>query len=226
MTRRFGKQWGGSPVKIIVLVVLFIVVPCAIGGYLLINFASKTMKQVADTMMPTVSCAKNFEYARDAMLDYANEKGALPPKENWQALIEPYYRKLAAKMDKEGGDVMGADFSLKAWPEGAEWNCKVPDGVTGVAYNLELAGKKLADIKNKSDAIVLFEVQKPGKNLALTYKEPPRSERPLFMMGERRDWFYIPLEGTGTTKSFAKDKNFKVDVNTKEEREAKPESTK
>src|SRR5262249_16341443 len=76
-------------------------------------------------------------------------------------------------------------------PDGV-WTCKDDAGGpgTGIAFNSDLTGAKLKDIKNKSTTVILFEVPKTGTNLNEPYVELSKSQSPK-VMDKPRGWFVV-----------------------------------
>lgn len=166
---------------------------------------------VSESIMPTASCAMNFEFVQQATMQYVGANaGKLPSGEHWQADIETYYRKLSAKMGKERVEVMGTVLELVPFPKDGQWACKHSDVTTGIAMNKAIAGKKMADIADKSVAM-FFETEKPGKNLVMDFVSPPTTKAPK-MMGKPREWLRVNLDGTGNVKTVTQNNNFKIDA--------------
>ncbi len=138
-------------------------------------------------VMPMAGCFINFEAARQGLVTYAKEHdGNLPKKENWQRDLKPYVQKYLGKEDL--GPVKAFD------PNAAEWYCETDGRRTGIAYNSEIAGKKLADIKDPYMTIAFFEIENPRANAAEVYKRKENSTSPK-IFGEPRGWIAITLEG-------------------------------
>jgi hypothetical protein len=113
---------------------------------------------------PMAKCGISIELMRNAVVAFADDNGGkLPTAATWQDQIKPYYAKeLTRKKVKEN------PFGTIS-PEG-EWGCEAEDNVsTGIAFNAELSGKKLADIKDQGGTIVLFESAERKRNLSLKY---------------------------------------------------------
>jgi hypothetical protein len=141
--------------------------------------------------------AKNFatctvgatELAR-AINDYADDHGGkLPDAKSWQDEVKPYFAKLAEQQTKRVKFIGTLD------PNGL-WGCKdeTGPGMSGFAFNSDLSGKKIADIPNKEEAIVLFEVDKPAMNLNMPYKDQPIANSPK-IMGSPRGWIKVTVSG-------------------------------
>lgn len=199
---------GSNPLKILLIILVFIGVPCLVGGYFIFNLLKDGMKMMGDTLMPAVSCAMNFDYVHQATTQYTADHDGKLPGANWQSDIEPYYRKLSAKMGKESVEMMGTKLEMKSFPKDGEWSCTQMDVTTGIALNKAIVGKKMSEIADKSVAMY-FETEKPGKNLVLDYKTPEAAKAPK-MMGKSRDWLRVNLDGTGNVKELTQGNNVKI----------------
>lgn len=182
--------YGAAPKKTntttVVLIVLGVCAVCCVlavvglGGAAWFGFSK--VKGMA-------ACAMGFEEAREAMRAYAQDhKGMLPPAKSWQDDIQPYFARVAEK-NADGRKFIGA------WEPSGEWAC-VNDNApkTGIAFNSELAGKKVNDIKNKGTTILLFETEQPGKNVSMPFEEKSDENSPK-MMNKPRGWIKVPVEG-------------------------------
>lgn len=167
------------------IVLVCILVPCigfVVLGGVMWNFGK-------NTVFPVVTCAIGFELVRDGIKEYAKEHdGKLPNAETWQDDVRPYYKASLKKDTAEFGP-----FEPMS-PEGA-WGCKVEgDQYTGMAFNSDLSGKKLAEIEDKERTVLIFEIEKATTNAHEPYKARPRTTSPK-MMGEHRGWVEVPVEG-------------------------------
>ena len=133
-----------------------------------------------------IACTVGFAEATEAMRDYVKDHdGKLPPAAKWQDEIRPYFKKRQEK-DEQGTKFFGSFDADK------EWVCKDDNGGqgTGIAFNSDLSGLNIDDIKNKSTSIVLFEVPKTGMNLNEPYVELEKSASPR-AFGQPRGWFSV-----------------------------------
>ena len=148
----------------------------------------------------TIACAIGFGEASEALRAYTDDHGGkLPTAERWQDELRPYFVK-QQKKDEDQGVKMFGTFEADGM-----WTCKDESGQgpgTGIAFNSDLSGEKLSDIKNKDTTMVLFEVPKTGMNLNMPYVELNRAESPK-VFGKPRGWFYIDadLQVGGTDKN-------------------------
>lgn len=140
-------------------------------------------------MRGTLTCTTGFTLAGQAIRQYANEnKGVLPNAKTWQTDILKQYTALAEPMKSAG--------PVAPWAADAEWSCVASDGTkTGIAFNSDLSGKKLAEIQDELKTIVLFEVEKVGANQSEPFKERAAGTGPVFMMGQRRSWMTVNVAG-------------------------------
>lgn len=209
-----GPNWP----LILTVGAVFICLPCAIGGYFLYTVGGKAIKGAVETVLPTVSCAMNFDAARQGVLDYANaHDGKLPNAKTWQDDIEPYYRAAIEKeIGKEKGEFMGMSMKPTPFVKASKWTCKAGSLETGIEYNSELSEKKLADITSKKDTVLFFEVPKTGINLADKYTPQPKSKAPM-MYGQHRDWLIAYVEGDSVAKDIKVKNGRGWNVDVKEE---------
>lgn len=137
----------------------------------------------------TVTCAASLSAIRDSTLAYAKANGdKLPKADTWQDDVRPFY----AKFLKSETQNMGPFHLFE--PE-ADWVCENADGTkTGIAFNKDLSGVKISDIKDRLNTVLVFEAEKPGKNLNESYKKKPKSTSPK-IFNEPRGWITMPVEG-------------------------------
>jgi hypothetical protein len=170
---------------IVVIVLVCVLVPClcVVGGGAFAYFFAKK------NVLPMVGCTITMTDARDAVVQYANQNdGKFPDAKTWQDDIKSHYAQLHTV--EQGMGEMGGKTADE------EWSCRPGPGdtLTGIAYNADLSGKKMADIKDPYATIVLFEVDKVSRNASAPYKERPEQESPA-MFGEHMGWFFVPLQG-------------------------------
>jgi|GEM_PF-1220205 len=192
---------GNSTLKILAVVLIFVGVPCILGGFFLTTMFKQGVKTLGSNIVPMVSCAYSYEQARDALLQYARDHdGKLPPAETWEDAVRPYFSKLVKDLPP-GGKVLDQEFRIKPFPTEGVWGCEVDGKVTtGIAFNQELGGLALTAIKNPGQTILLYEVAKPGRNLNAKYSPAPKSESPK-MFGQPRAWITLHVEGEGPYSS-------------------------
>jgi len=166
------------------IVLACILIPC-IG---LIVVGAMGFNFFKNTIGPMASCAIGFTQVRRAIEDYADaHEGKLPNAATWQDDVRPFYEKLSATSKDEYGpfDPMKAD---------GDWGCKAGGHSTGMAFNAELSGKKLADIKDPYETMLIFEIETAVKNANQPYKHRSKDTSPTFM-GEKRGWIEMPVKG-------------------------------
>lgn len=191
--------YAGAPKKsnttTVVFIVLGVCAVCCILGVLGIGGAAWFGFTKGKGL---IGCAIGFEEARQATFAYAQaHKGMLPKAETWQDDIRPYFAKVAAKNADERNMLGGFK------PQG-DWVCQNADGpTTGIAFNSSLAGKKLAEIPDKDQTILFFEVPKTGANLHEPYVERSDDDSPK-LMGKPRGWINMAVEGDAKIKNGGK----------------------
>ena len=155
---------------------------CGVGGF----FGRKVFGKA----LGLVECSIAMGQQRDALLGYATAKGKLPAAANWQDDIKPYVVK-----SKEQEDASG----IVTIPTVNDGFCD-RNGDTSISFNVALAGKKVADVKDPYGTIILFETPGQGRNRSAPYKEQPFASSPVLFQGERRGWIRQPLEGQASYK--------------------------
>ena len=136
----------------------------------------------------TAECMFNFQDAQKGVLLYASEHGGkLPNAETWQDDVREDYRKSMRPKDQAPFGEMSPD---------GDWGCKDPNGtLSGMAFNSDLSGKQLNDIKDQVTTIMLFEAAHPSKNLHQPYKPQDFLSSPITIGGKHRGWMEVPDNG-------------------------------
>lgn len=169
---------------ILIIILICIGVPC-IGVIVAGIFAFR----IWNTMTPTMGCLTSITLIGKGVTQYAREhKGLLPKADTWQDDVRPYYQRYAER-GKAPFDMM---------PPNGDWTCapSTKGGKsTGVAFNTDLSGKKLADIENPDIVALVFEVPEIGRNLHRPYKRLSEESSPSFM-GSHRGWIWIDAAGS------------------------------
>lgn len=174
------------------LIILFIILGligfCVIGVIALGFFGFSMAKKVGG---PMIGCAINFEAARESIMEYAKEhEGKLPNAATWMDDVRPYIAK-HLKKDAEATKL----FDAKVMSENGDWGCEGENSkMTGMAFNADLSGKLLTDVKDPFNTILIFEIEAPKKNANEVYQPRPKSTSPT-IMGENRGWINVPMEG-------------------------------
>ncbi len=172
-------------------IVIGLVAFCGVGLFILVFFVQGLVTKVSKG----ASCAVMFEMVQSSAIAYSREhNGKLPDGTDWEGTIEPYYARLYAKMETE---LKKASF-LKGFlppPPGQPLECHSENNVvTGVAYNADVAGKKVSDVKDPETTVLFYETDRRGKNLVMPYKPLPPSKAPK-MVNEQRDWIKVYVSG-------------------------------
>jgi len=149
----------------------------------------------------TAGCGLAMGHIQRAMILYSKDhEGKLPKAATWMDDVRPYYHKAQAR-NKDTDKVFGS------MPDGEPFAC-TSDGVkTGIAFNKDLSGKKVSDIKEPMDTVLVFETTNVQANLSETYKEPDFSMSPK-VFGKHRGWMKVFV--AGNPKAGNADMNFNV----------------
>ena len=185
-------QFPGAPKKsktgliLGILALAVVLCCCGCGGYAIYFF-----KNNAKGLLSFAGCGLTMAEDRDALLAYAEDhKGLLPPAKNWQNSIKPYV--------SNDPSVQDANIPIEI-PGPDDDFCDKAAG-TAITYNAEIAGKKLADIKDKGATIAFFESAGREKSKSAAWAEPLFEASPVMMMSQKRGWIRQPLEGNGGMK--------------------------
>lgn len=184
---------SGNKVLIVILVIIAVMCIGLIAAGVGMYFWGINL--VKNTFIPTAQCAVGYEEVRAALLDYAKDHdGKLPNAETWQDDVRPYYAKV--QLGTQNNKDVPKGFEIRKFPLEGDWGCKVSDTqMTGMAFNKDLSGMKVADIKDPYSTVILFEIEKPSRNASESYVPRSKTNAPRFIMGERREWFKITIEG-------------------------------
>lgn len=113
--------------------------------------------------------------------------GKMPPAATWQTELRKY-------IDKTKGSKEETPFKL--FSSTSKWECTSDGKITGFAFNSELAGKKVSDIKDSAEQIAIFETTTAVENQAKKYVALPFSESPTVMgKSSTRGWIVIGVTG-------------------------------
>jgi hypothetical protein len=153
---------------------------CCIGGVALLFFGGlKMFQQVA----PMAECMMNYGFVDQALRKYEQANGGkLPPVDKWQDELAPFVAKEISSEKMDGNP-------FKIMDPNGDWGCTTGGTKTGMAFNTEIAGKTMAEVR-ASDSVIIFESPQHGRNLALKYEKLSRASSPK-MMGQPRGWIYI-----------------------------------
>ncbi len=132
-------------------------------------------------------CMFNFRDAQTAVLKYAHDHGdKLPNAATWQDDVREEFRKSMTPKEQTG------PFTEMS-PDG-QWGCTEGGNATGMAFNSALSGKKLSDIKDPYNTVLLFETDQPSKNQHAEYVEKSFLTSPK-IVGTHRGWMAVPVDG-------------------------------
>ena len=77
-----------------------------------------------------------------------------------------------------------------------DWGCVDSEGgMSGMAFNSDLSGKKVSDIGNQVSTIMIFETEHPSKNQHEKYKPRTYETSPIIVGSTRRGWMELPVSG-------------------------------
>jgi hypothetical protein len=186
-----SKKSTTSTLVIVIAVVAF----CCLGAVGAMFFVGKKVLEVGTSSM---QCFANAEVAHTAMLAYAEENGSLPPAENWQDEIRPYYEAAKEEFEADIPDEDGPEFAkdmFRAKPPGVPLSCEFGDDSTAFSYNSEVAGLALEDIEDPAATVLLFEQSTMEYNFASPYSEFDEPQPTFF--NDERDWILIFVEEDG-----------------------------
>ncbi len=188
-----------------IIVLACIMIPCI--GIIAVGYFGFNM--VKQNLGPFVGCAMSYEAVRDGVIDYTKDHdGKLPSAETWQDDVKPYYKKVIAKNRDEYGPFKPIDAD-------GEWGCKTSESdMTGMAFNSNLSGKKIDDIKDPESTILIFEIEKAMHNAHAPYKLRSKSSSPLFF-GKPRGWLEWPIRGDNKGDFDFSESNGQVKIRTK-----------
>jgi len=169
---------------IITIILICVLVPCIaiVGlGFWGWSFARKNI-------FPLAGCGFAFAETRAGLLDYAKaHDNKLPDAAKWQDEIRSYVVKAMARHHEDLGPIKPMDPNK---PFGCEPMGNAEIG-TGISFNSELSGKKLADLKDND--ILIFEIAAPSPNANGPYKDRGETAPPF--MGIPREWIHAPYKG-------------------------------
>jgi len=208
-----GQAAPQKGVPVWVWVVLVVLLMCTLTGVASVMFFRATWNQVSGI----ASCAITSEAARDGILAYAkNNNDTLPNAATWQNDIASYYEEKRATRIKELES--GPGFVKDMIPPAATeaFICASGQPITAFFFNADLSGKKLADIKDKTTTVLLFEkavtAPNPGLNLSDKFVKQDPKTAPK-MMGQTREWITVPVEGESSFGSSSSTSGVRVNTN-------------
>lgn len=114
----------------------------------------------------------------------------MPKADTWQDDVKSYL-----KVDPEFQELKDSPFGFEAVTKDGDWCCTVSaEKKTGISFNDDLSGKKLAEIQNPSETPLVFETDKVSRNQHSKYVHQPDETAPKFF-GTPRGWFWAPVQG-------------------------------
>jgi hypothetical protein len=136
----------------------------------------------------TGACGIAFEDMQQSLRNYAHDhKGALPKAGTWMDDVRPYYQKLLESPEAQGRKFVGTMDVTKPF------SCTTDKRVTGMAFNKDLSGKKIDDIKDQG-TIMIFETDEIGQNLSAKYVQKDMASSPQ-VFNKPRGWFSATVGG-------------------------------
>lgn len=166
---------------------------CVVGG----AFGWRFFQGVAGQAINAVACGVDLQAARASIKKYASEHdGQLPPAATWQDDVKPYFETERNKLEESDiveAKAIGVDVRLSD-PSGV-WGCHMGNGKwQAFVYSKDLAGKKISEVKNPTELVLLWEGPESGRNLTGQYeKKAPTSD--MTIAGEKRNYLKITLDG-------------------------------
>ncbi len=178
---------------VILGIALSCMILCTVGGIFVFNAGRGFMGQ-AFTM---VGCGMDLEAARGALRRYAEKNdGKLPTAANWQDAAKPYFAEERAKLDEQDlKEMKRIGIDVKLSPVDGVWGCTVGEKeIHAFAFNKELSGMKLSDIKEPLSTVLLFETTESKRNHSAAYTvQKPTPE--MKIANELRPFLNIKVQG-------------------------------
>ena len=189
----------------------FCILLCVLGGF----FGVRAIQGVAGQAMNMVACGADMQAARASLKRYAAEHdGKLPPADSWQDAAKGYFKAERDKLEEsdiEDASRIGVD--VKFSDVDGVWGCRVAGGkVQAFVFNEELGGKKISEIKDAADVVLLWEDTQTGRNLKGKYvQKKPTAD--MAIAGEKREFLKITLDGEFQLEGSSKrERRVKVEV--------------
>lgn len=138
---------------------------------------------------PIAACTTNFVEIRESVLAYAREHGdTLPAADKWQDEVRPF---LVATLKHDAAQRQ--PFG-ELDPKG-DWRCVGGNNGTsdtGIAFNSDVGGKKVGDLKDPYGTVLLFEVPEPKQNDHSSYKFQANGPK---VLNAPRPWITANVKG-------------------------------
>ncbi len=173
---------------IVGLIIAAVVICCVLPIAGLVGFGFLAAGQGAGMIGCTISMSALGDSLRAYTLDH---DGKLPTAKDWQTQVAPYLEKELSSIDDPG--------PFKVFDPKGEWGCDEKEYKSGVAFNTDFSGKNLKELKDQTQAVILFETKTRGKNVSAKYVPLKHSESPGILGGiiggEKRGWFVVTADG-------------------------------
>lgn len=178
-----------------------------------IGFGAMTAT-VAGQVGNVMPCMMTMSLTQNSILAYEKENGKFPAADSWQDDISEIYNKRASQITSEVKDApLGMDKMMKPRDINGELLCNDQNPKTYLVYNSEIAGKKLADLKDASNTVLFFETTKGGKNVSSPYVKQEPKDSPK-MMGQPRGWNIAYADGMVEFADGGKSQRQRIDFGT------------
>lgn len=160
------------------------------------------------TVMRGGGCVITMTMARNSIDAYVRVNGKFPPADTWQTDTEKYYAMIYNKIAPKFKQNQIISEMLDVKP-GQVMECTMGEAKSGLAYNADLAGKTMDDIKDKEATVVIFETTTATQNNNAPYK-PLTGDAPK-MFGSKRSWLTLSVAGRKNTfQSRGGDTNYSI----------------
>lgn len=176
---------------ILIVVSISCLLLCGLGTF----FAGKQFMGLLGNVGPTIGCALDMEAVRDAVVQYAAEKGTYPNAETWQDDVKEMVRaQIAAAAKKKE-----LPFKVTRMNVDGQWGCMTseqgqPQVWSTFVYNKTLAGKKPSEVPAPETTVLVFEAPGAGKNISYEYGSKSLGAAPK-IMGNEREWLKANVVG-------------------------------
>lgn len=183
----------------ITIILAVVLVPCGLLIAAIFYFKSTFWDK---SIAPFTACTLSFRDVKLSLIDYADANGGkFPNADNWEDAVRPYYAKRYQRRAK--------NEPFAPMNPNSVWGCEATGEKgkpTGMAFNSDLSGKKLSDIKDPYSTVLIYEIPVASHNAHGPYKEPTEPG-PAFL-SQHRNWMYAYVKGNANPND-----NFNVDVN-------------
>jgi hypothetical protein len=137
-----------------------------------------------------VQCSITIQNLQQSLQAYAAEhQDRLPSASTWEKDVKPYYAK------RVKNDQLQKNPFASSSTDGSIGCTDGDNSFTGISFNKALSGKKLSEIKDPADTVLLFEVPTTGENLNADYTPQPFQSSPK-ILNAPRGWYVIHPTGS------------------------------